>query len=432
MVLWTKERGELFAAQNKNRVTGCIVNYICFYSDFLHISERCRRRSGQGKNWMYLSQEQYLEDFDYLYQQMVENYPYFGVVKRKRGIDLEYQYQMYREKIAACTNDVDFWQLLRDFGDKTNGIGHFGVWGIRYASQLKDLQDLVAEHPEYEKQLSPYLEKLDNELSKKNYAAMREYYSDVNLDDMDTPRTKSDNVTTEIIEPGKIAYIKIDELNQFLFDADKEILFSFYDKIMDYDNLIIDITENLGGSTDYYKKLVLEPLATEHLEVPTYLLIKGGDLNRHYLRLEEGLQEGIWQPISQMPKLENMVQDDLADMTYFQEDIYTVDPTGDGFKGHIWLLVSRTNYSAAEYAAMFSKESGFATLVGNRTGGDGIGVDPAYIILPNSGVVAQYSMIYGVTRDGRNSEEYGTTPDVKVKKGKDTLKTCLELIDKGE
>ena len=77
---------------------------------------------------------------------------------------------------------------------------------------------------------------------------------------------------------------------------------------------------------------------------------------------------------------------------------------------------------------MFSKESGFAALVGEQTVGDGIGVDPAYIILPNTGLVVQYSPIYGITGDGRNSEEYGTEPDYYRRKDETALDTCLRLI----
>lgn len=417
------------------RRTGLLIVLIIIFAFTAVSCTSGEEGSGKGdkeKNWMNLSQEQYIEDFDFLYEQMVENYPFFGVIKRKYGIDMEYQYKQYKKRMAGCTNDEDFWNLIRDFCYETQGAGHFGAWGIGYASELKGLKDILEEYPEYAEQLNPYLEKLDNDLSKKNYAAMEKHYSDVKIDDTDTSGTEieSDNVTTEIIEQGKTAYVKIDELDIFRFDEDKEKLFPFYEKIMDYDNLIIDIAENPGGSTDYFKKLVIEPLATKHLEVPTYLLIKGGDLNRHYLQVEKGLKDGTWQPISKLPKLKNMVKEDLVDMTYFQKDVYTANPTGKGFKGHIWLLVSKTNYSSAEYAAMFSKGSGFATLVGTNTGGDGIGVDPAYIILPNSGVVVQYSMIYGVANDGSNSEECGTAPDVVVEKGKDPLKICLNLIDR--
>jgi len=70
-----------------------------------------------------------------------------------------------------------------------------------------------------------------------------------------------------------------------------------------------------------------------------------------------------------------MNKEDLTELDYFMEEKYTVEPhKQQGFQGRVWLLVSPNNCSSSEYAAMFSKQSGFATLVGERTGGDGIGL----------------------------------------------------------
>ena len=144
--------------------------------------------------------------------------------------------------------------------------------------------------------------------------------------------------------------------------------------------------------------------------------------------MEEGISSGLYQPVSKLPELPNLNRENVRDCTYFLQEDYTVHPVGNGFAGKIWLLVSGDNYSSSEYAAMFSKASGFATLVGETTGGDGIGTDPVYLILPNSGLVVQYSPMYGVTADGTGSEEYGTTPDIVSSTGESALDTCLKWI----
>ena len=91
-------------------------------------------------------------------------------------------------------------------------------------------------------------------------------------------------------------------------------------------------------------------------------------------------------------------------------------------------MVNENVFSSSEYAAMFSKATGFATLVGERTGGDGIGSDPLPIVLPNSGIIVRYSPIYGITSDGTNSQEFGTEPDIYTQKGKTYLQTCIDAI----
>ncbi len=78
------------------------------------------------------------------------------------------------------------------------------------------------------------------------------------------------------------------------------------------------------------------------------------------------------------------------------------------------MLVDDVVYSAAETFAVFAKESGFATLIGKTTGGDGIGSAPVLISLPNSGYIFRMSKELGTTSDGTCNEEYKTIPDYEV------------------
>ena len=233
---------------------------------------------------------------------------------------------------------------------------------------------------------------------------------------------------TKILEPGKTAYVFIDIFDYEQMETDREILLPFYEEVKDYENLIIDITNNLGGSMRYFDELVAAPLTKETLTVPGYQLFKGGENNETFLRIKKGVASGLYQPVSELPPMPELNPEDAADCDWFWREDYTVKPSGAGFDGKIWLLVSENNYSSSEYAAMFSKASGFATLVGRKTSGDGIGTDPAYLILPNSGLVVQYSPMYGVTADGSGSEEHGTEPDFVSPEGESALETCLGLI----
>lgn len=74
------------------------------------------------------------------------------------------------------------------------------------------------------------------------------------------------------------------------------------------------------------------------------------------------------------------------------------------FKGKIYLLVDKYVYSSSEMMASFAKESNMATLVGERTGGDGIGSDPMLIDFPNSGYIMRFSKEMSVTGKGSINE----------------------------
>ena len=113
------------------------------------------------------------------------------------------------------------------------------------------------------------------------------------------------------------------------------------------------------------------------------------------------------------------------------ESTLRVEPAAEraAFHGRVWLLVGPMVYSASESFAVFCQATGFAALVGSRTGGDGIGaLDPVMMRLPNSGILIQYTMMYGLNPDGSSSEEAGTTPDILSPAGEPALVTALRAI----
>lgn len=409
----------------------------------------------EQKNWMGgLPREQRLADFESLCEGLRENYPYVKLAKRQVGADLDALETAYREKVEQCANDDAFYYVLKDFIGTFSCTGHLDLWGRRYESELADKREYVEKSGKEERErMEPYLRTLDNPVSHRTYASMTKYYQEINCR-MEEKRAEENggdrgesaeavsagengeaveeampaNVETKILEPGKTAYVFIDIFDYEQMETDREILLPFYEEVKDYENLIIDITNNLGGSMRYFDELVAAPLTKETLTVPGYQLFKGGENNETFLQIKKGVASGLYQPVSELPAMPKLNPEDAADCDWFLREDYTIEPTGDGFDGKIWLLVSENNYSSSEYAAMFSKASGFATLVGRRTRGDGIGTDPAYLILENSGLVVQYSPMYGVTADGSGSEEHGTEPDIVSPEGESALETCLKQI----
>lgn len=382
-------------------------------------------------NWMYLSQEQRVKDFDYLYNMLKENYPYFGVSKRS-GFDLDQKYLEVREKVKKCKNDEEFFELLNDYCGSE--IGHIDLWGTRYFEETKQCKEWASEYAYYGKIHSI----LDNEVSKENYAKMLAYYerkeeqalgNEVQQQQEDTGEVFK-NVETRIIEKDKIAYMAIHTFDMNDYEASKKQILDFYKEVKTYPNLIIDIRNNGGGGMSYYDDLIVGPNITKPVTVSTYYFLKGGENNKSLLSLGDNEEIKV-EPIEKAPYLPHLNALDRDAFDYFVKNDYTIHPLGKEklFNGHIWMLVNERNYSSSEYAAMFSKESGFATLVGRTTGGDGIGVDPLIFILPESGLVVQYGAIYGTTKDGKSSEEFGTTPDIVCDNNEDPLKKCIEAIN---
>ena len=132
-----------------------------------------------------------------------------------------------------------------------------------------------------------------------------------------------------------------------------------------------------------------------------------------------------------MPDLPKLERDGIQAATHFVESTLSVEPAAERapFHGRIWVLVGPAVYSASESFAVFCQETGFATLVGSPTGGDGIGaLDPVFLQLPNSGILVQFTMMFGLNTDGSSSEEAGTTPDLLSPGTEPPLITALRAI----
>lgn len=114
-------------------------------------------------------------------------------------------------------------------------------------------------------------------------------------------------------------------------ESDRKILLPFYESVKDYDNLIIDITENPGGSMQYFNELVAAPLTKETLTVPGYQFFKDGENNRAFLRVEEGIASGLYQPVSKLSTIPGLDLEDIEECDWFLKEDYTIEPTGTGY-----------------------------------------------------------------------------------------------------
>ena len=186
---------------------------------------------------------------------------------------------------------------------------------------------------------------------------------------------------------------------------------------------------NSGGSEQYWQELLVAPLIDQPLSCMNYALLADSDNNRPYI--DDAFAPEMLHPIADLTELPALNQEGLAAATHYVESPLSVEPAAERspFHGRVWVLVGEQVYSASESFAVFCKETGFATLVGSQTGGDGIGaLDPIFLQLPNSGLLVQFTMMFGLNTDGSSSEEAGTTPDLLSPGTEPPLITALRAI----
>lgn len=349
-----------------------------------------------------LTLEEKLEDFEYAYNLIKENYPFLEVNKRLHGVDWLANKKEYVERIKNTRTDDEFMMELSNIMRELNN-GHTHVvekehfkWYHKAYSQDRILFE------------NPWSKVFNEEkvLARYNYSKQEDeeeigYFGNTN------PAFE-----TNIIVPNKVAYLKIHVMDGGRVEEDGKEIRKFYEEIKDYEKLIIDIRGNSGGSDHYWQANVILPLAKEPISVSNYLLVRGDYGNPFYR--SRGIK---LKPISHLDQdiLKKMPEEVERNFQRYWKVTKTIKPKDPiDFRGKIYLLVDYRVYSSSESFAAFCKDSGFATLVGETTGGDGIGIDPLFFSLPNSGIVIRFSSMMALNGDFTINEEVKTTPHVKV------------------
>jgi len=403
-----------------------------------------------------------LEDFDYLVEIMLENAPTLGVFERRFGLTLEDALADIRETIynlepvdsfdSAGVHDIatrHLFRLLEWFGMRVERLGHFGpVDAISYREWLEltlaflhqsEIIDgrLILDGEDFGDAESFQL-RVDSRMTE---ATLRLY--DVDLNHLDLYRELSrgfqvaGNVTTEILEENRIAYIRINSfLNNPTFDSD--ILFPFFDEVQEFEHLIIDLRGNSGGFPIYFEYYVVAMLINSPIEVRFNEFFTSGTIARQTaeLSLEGSITGALADEILLAHDFINeqtfpyFNETDLNILTHMIPWHLKIEPRENNipFAGEIWLLVNERSTSASELAAMISIYSGFATVVGVPTGR----ITPAMTIefaLPNTGILFRVDTGYLIDDLGRSLEEFGVTPDIIIERGSNALNVVLDLID---
>ncbi|WP_454053019.1 S41 family peptidase [Clostridium sp. Marseille-Q7071] len=363
--------------------------------------------NSNSTNDVQLTEKEKLEDFQYMYTILEENYPYFEVNKRLNGIDWLSKKDEHIDRIKATTNDDTYFNELNSILSELKN-GHTNTLDKWFYSYAKDIY-------ERDKKFNKaWVKQLNNPKAINRYSNMPE--SKGRFEGSEN-NIIADNIKTHTFEKEKIGYLAIHSFNTFNIEEDMKTIKPFLESIKDYKGLIIDIRGNGGGDTRYWNDNIVPILINNPVQYTNYSTFRGGDFTEAFVKSRYGVGYKKLQPISDITggKLKNIPPELSEDFKYYDESIIPLNPKNSiGFNGKIYLLIDSGVFSAAEAFSVFAKSTGFATLVGETTGGDGIGSDPAVCTLPNSGYVFRFTKEMGLTSDGTCNFEHKTVPDIKV------------------
>ena len=384
----------------------------------------------------FISAEKMKTDYEYFWDFIYKGYPFTEVCERK-GIDLKEIQQAGYRYLSDPMMQHGYYSFYYDLCRKITGNRHIGhLYPSDYFDYKKIFKQTTAQIPLREQEA--LIDNFYASMPKTGAFAEKNnmlYAGNKNINPPLMGTRKYSKPHTKIINTDYIAYIKI---NSFLITEGKEkreylkVLEDFFIKTADYKHIIIDIQDNGGGYTCNYEAII-SPNIKENMNVVSYGLYNGNKYTDIYLDMffKNYKSENINR--YEVPNIENCgtAKNDKA---YRLEEIIEAHPIMgyqpcEGKK--FWLLISSDVYSGADRFADVCKKTGFATVVGERTGGGGTnGLWPMYIVLPNSGLLIKFDFMYGLTDDGYCTDEFGTAPDIYNLPGKNALETCLETIRK--
>ena len=381
-------------------------------------------------NALGLTQAQRLEDYDYMVRTLGDSYLCMGVRDRENPDRSAAEiFQRYRAMIAESDSDDAFYTAVNS---TLWTLGNYGHLWIIDPDRYKEMLDWCAKEDTSGRERWKEL----IEASEEQYKKIDAYLGEAGGGSWSSSGEETPNLYTYLSPETGVAYLKVDD---FLVDYDPdyqkeaEAIRQFYDAAGGCTDLIIDLTDNSGGNEGYWQDLLVAPLIDAPLECVNYALLADSENNRPFI--DNVFDRAGLQPIAELPDLPNLNREGLEAATHFVESPLHVDPAPEraAFHGRVWLLVGPAVYSASESFSVFSQATGFATLVGRQTSGDGIGaLDPVLMRLPNSGILIQYTMMFGLNPDGSSSEEAGTTPDVLSPAGEPVYLTAFRAIQQAK
>jgi C-terminal processing protease CtpA/Prc len=212
--------------------------------------------------------------------------------------------------------------------------------------------------------------------------------------------------------PGKVAYVKLDSFSGHRDDPGRASSFArFIDKHADARAIILDLRGNTGGDSSRWEKEILGAMLSSSVSTEVYYGLNAHEVTRDFIDAKIEPSSTIF-PGKLAPAgiLDELRRGEVN--TIYQCEGFLEGKRKRPFAAKIYMLVNRDVFSSSEMFAAWAKASGWAVIVGEQTGGDGIGVDPLPAVLPNSKMAVRFPWILGASSDGAINEEQGTIPDL--------------------
>lgn len=268
--------------------------------------------------------------------------------------------QIYLNKIMNCKNDREFLNDLIEFYFNYETKGHFNIVDVDSYHRIHQVYKNLIQDKRISKNNWNYKKLMDKEVF--------DSYSKLGKD---TPCLHEENDRgVDCYEDGEFFVIEFHSFDISMLNS----LAQINEELQDFhgDKIIIDISDNEGGSDIVWEKLV------SYLSGADYRYkskITGhGKTSKKYVE-SYGID----------------VQGSESKFSYIDCIDIQSEKLFDFKK--VYLIMGDKTFSAADSFARFSKSTGFATVIGKESAGFGTGLDPMLLKLPYTNVLVMLDSV---------------------------------------
>ncbi|MPQ44558.1 S41 family peptidase [Clostridium tarantellae] len=353
-----------------------------------------------------------IEDFEYLYKIIKDNYPLLHLNNKINESDWLSNKNNFKNLIKATKTNDEFFNALNTILEKLNNS----------QTHMVTKDELTILKSQYDRYLyngndNKWLAETINDTKVLNRYFPTGSYKKPISQPKEITKTDEPNVITKDVISDSIGYISINKfVNSYNMQEDIDIIDEYLDNIKNYDALVIDLRGNNGNENIYWQKYLMPKLINSPIENPTYSFFRNGKLIKNILKSYD-------ESLVNVPKIRdlnyadfpNLPRDIFRDFEYYIKHNNKIVPRKSiNFHGRIYLLVDKTVSNAAENFAIFAKNTGFATVIGESTSGKSNTTNPIVVMLPNSGYLLSLPISLTITKEGSYIDELKLIPNYEV------------------
>lgn len=339
-----------------------------------------------------LDETSFLTDYDYLLEILSDYYPHYNWLIAET--DFMSVYTDKREELEEIRDAYQFHEIVSSVLDTAKNVGHLAILPKgRFELEKKG----SIEHPEFYTQEEREILQADK----------TQAFYDMLPDLVD--ESESEVLVTYYSELDSLIF-EIKSFSKSIEANDNNFIDEYMNKYPGVSNIVFDIRGNVGGDTYFWMKKIVEPIGGENIFTIKYR-VKDSSFSRtkHTSFFIDGheVETGV----------------------YEKEEKYDLSSAETSWTNkNKWVLIDNQVYSAADSFANFCKMNNWATLIGDTTSGNGLGLTADIFLLPHSGIIVQFASVYGINADGVDSNLHGVKPDIYNIKNFSALETYKKVI----